>query len=142
MRRYPIHSRSCSILLALLVGLMPLGGCSFLAMRAPRAGYEPTQGPPECIERRVLPGLDIAGGITGLAVAGVAFVGESAIDMLEPGARAEHGTSATIGVISAALVLSSLYGFNVAQDCRRAHDRYRASVRSAPPGPMDAPIQP
>lgn len=134
MRTYPARFRSCSILLALLVGLAPLGGCSFLAMRPARAGYEPAQGPPECIERHVLPGLDLAGGVTGLAVAGMVAVAESTFSMLDPGSRAEHGTSATIGVASAVLVASSVYGFIVSDDCRRAHDRYRASVRSAPPG--------
>jgi hypothetical protein len=132
MRRYPVF-RSRSILLVLLIGLAPLSGCSFLGMRAPGANYEPAQGPPNCSERRVLPALDLAGGITGLGVAGLVVMTEALFSAVAGGCdgsgscSGEHGTSATIGVASLILVASSIYGFSVAQSCNRAHGRYRAS---------------
>jgi hypothetical protein len=88
-----------------------------------------------------MPGFDLVGGIAGLGLAGLVAMTESAVGVLE-GDPANHGTSGTIGVASAILVASSIYGFGVAKDCRRAHDRYRASVRMAQPGPAYAPVQP
>lgn len=146
MREHRAHSRSRSILLALLFGL---GGCSFLVMRAPRPGYEPAQGPPACTETAIVPALELGGAATGAGLAGLVFLSESVITLFrqncdEEGAcsvpDAEHGTSARIGVASAVLLASGVYGLVVSGKCRRAHDRYRASLHSAPPGL--APAQP
>lgn len=150
MREHRTHSWSRSILIALLVALVSLGGCSFLVMHAPRRGYEPAQGPPDCIESPLLPGLEGAGAATGMSLTALAFLTESFISFLWwdcdedgcVGRNADHGLSLRISIPTAILAASSLYGVRQAKVCRRAHDRYRASIHSALPDPAGASSRP
>jgi hypothetical protein len=151
MREHRTRSRSRSVLRALLIALVPLAGCSFVVMRGPRSGYEPAQGPPACTETRIIPGFDGIGAATGATVAGMVFLVESLASVgggdcliygVCAGTNAAHGLSATIGVASAALALSSLYGLSKSQECHRAYDSYRASVSPAPIAPASAPVHP
>lgn len=151
MREHRAHVHARSILAVLLIGVVLLGGCSFVVMRPARPGYQPAQGPPDCIERPIIPALEGIAGGTGATLAGLAFLTEFAISSILwqdcdedgcQGPEADHTLSARLGAASAVLLVSSVYGVMASNTCRRAYVRYRASISAAPPDPANAPIQP
>jgi hypothetical protein len=122
---------------SLLLGLLPLAGCSFVFVHGAPSDYHPRQGPPPCDRMSPLPGADVAGAVgAGLAALVIAVARtplwyDCVDDDCSP-PEVDYTASKRLGLASLGLLASSFYGAIQKTDCREAHTVYDASLPSLP----------
>lgn len=90
-------------------------GCSFIAMRAP---VERAPAPPECTSTRAVAGLDLLAGGASLAAA----------SQVDSDGGMSGSMTAILAIQAVPYLISSVYGFSRANQCRAAKQRWEREM--------------